>query len=109
MARRKGKKLFTKNALKALLFLCIIAAITLFFNHVLGFADAEHTETIMNEFYEQEENSVDVIYFGSSATQRAFVQPVAFHNDGIAGYSLACGSQPFVLTKYIMEEALKTQ
>ena len=98
MARRKGKKLFTKNALKALLFLCIIAAITLFFNFTLGFADAEHSETIMKEFYQQEENSVDVVYFGSSATQRAYVQPIAFHNDGIAGYSLACGSQPFMLT-----------
>ena len=109
MAKKKGKKLFSKNALRALLFLCIIAAITLFFNFTLGFADAEHSETIMKEFYQQEENSVDVVYFGSSATQRAYVQPLAFHNDGIAGYSLACGSQPFMLTKYIMEEVLKTQ
>lgn len=109
MAARKRKIKFSKNALRALLFLCIIALVALFLNDKLGFADAEHTETVMDEFYAQDRDSVDVIYFGSSATQRGFVEPVAFHDEGIAGYSIATGSQPFMLTRYIMEEALKTQ
>lgn len=109
MAAKKGKKKFSKNALRALLFLCLVLAVTLLLNNTLGFADAEHSETVMKEFYQQDKDTVDVIYFGSSATQRAFVQPAAFHNEGVAGYSIACGSQPFILTKYIMEEALKTQ
>ena len=109
MAENKGKKRSGKNALRALLFLCLIAAVTLGLNNALGFADAEHTETVMKEFYQQDKDSIDVIYFGSSATQRGFVQPVAFHDEGVAGYSIATGSQPFMLTKYIMEEALKTQ
>lgn len=83
--------------------------IVLGFNHFLGFADAEHSEFIMNEFYEQKDNTVDVVYFGTSASQRAYVNPVAFHEDGVACYTMACGTQPFVLTEYLMKEALKTQ
>lgn len=109
LAGKRKKKLITKNAVRAAVFLCLIVLIVLGCNYIFCFADAEHTETIMNEFYGQEENSVDVIYFGSSATQRAFVQPVAFHDEGVAGYSIASGSQPFMLTKYMMEEVLKTQ
>ena len=95
--------------MRTVVFLCLILLITLGFNQFLGFADAEESEHIMDEFYEQKENSVDVIYFGTSASQRAYVVPKAYHDDGIAAYTMACGTQPFVLTKYLMKEALKTQ
>lgn len=106
---KKSKVLFDKVPARALIFLCIIVAIVLLLNQNLGFADAEHSETIMNEFYEQDKDTVDVVYFGSSATQRGFVVPIAFHDEGVAAYSIACGSQPFILTKYLIEESLKTQ
>jgi hypothetical protein len=108
--KSKGKKKFlTKNAVRAAVFLCLILIIVLGFNHFLGFADAEHSETVMKEFYQQKENTVDVVYFGTSASQRAYVVPKAFHEDGIACYTMACGTQPFVLTENLMKEALKTQ
>ena len=109
MKAKGRKKILTKNAVRAGVFLCIILMIVLGFNHFLGFADAEHSEFIMNEFYEQKDNTVDVVYFGTSASQRAYVNPVAFHEDGVACYTMACGTQPFVLTEYVMKEALKTQ
>ena len=106
----KGKKIrHPWNAVRTVVFLCLILLITLGFNQFLGFADAEESEHIMDEFYEQKENSVDVVYFGTSASQRAYVVPKAYHDDGIAAYTMACGTQPFVLTKYLMKETLKTQ
>ena len=52
MAGKKKKKLFTKNAVRAVAFLCLIALVVLGCNEIFCFADAEHSETVMNEFYE---------------------------------------------------------
>ena len=109
MAGKRKKKLITKNAVKAVVFLCMIALVVLGCNKIFGFADAEHSETIMNEFYEQDKDTIDVVYFGTSASQRAYVNPVAYHEDGVACYTMACGTQPFILTEYLMKESLKTQ
>ena len=109
MTQKKKKSIFTANAVRMIIFLCLCAASVLICAHFLGFADAEHSDTIMKEFYQQDEDTVDVIYFGTSATQRAYVIPETFHDHGVAAYSMACGTQPFVLTKYLMQEALKTQ
>lgn len=105
----KKKKLFTKNAARAVVFVCLTAAIVLGFCLAFGFTDAERTNKVMEQFYALEDNSVDVIYFGPSVTQRAFVTPLAYHDYGVAECSIASGTQPFVLTRYLIEETLKTQ
>ena len=106
---KKKRKLLTGNAVRMLLFLCIAAGLVSACNNIFSYADHERSNTIMDEFYEQDRDTVDIVYFGSSATQRAYIIPKAFHEDGIAAYSIATGSQPFVLTKYLMKETLKTQ
>lgn len=106
----KGKKsLVTGNAIRAAVFLCLIAGIVLGFNHFMGFAGADRTNTVLKQFYRQQKNTVDVVYFGSSVTQRGFVAPVAFNDHGVASYSIATGAQPFVLTKYMMQDVLRSQ
>ena len=94
MAGKKKKKLITGNAVRAAVFLCLIALVVLGCNRIFSFADAEHTEHIMKEFYQQKKDTVDVVYFGTSASQRAYVNPIAYHEDGIACYSMASGTQP---------------
>ena len=106
---KKEKDSNKHNALRAAVFLCLIAAILLGFNHFLGFAGADRTNTVLKQFYDQEPGTVDNIYFGSSVTQRGFVSPEAYHEYGIASYSIATGDQPFILTRYLMEETQKTQ
>ena len=86
----------------------VILSVWICFN-IFDYADAEHTNIIMEEFYAQDDNTADVIYFGASGTQRSYIIPKAFNDYGIAAYSIASGTQPFVLTKYLMEEAQKTQ
>lgn len=103
------RKQFENNKVRAAVFLSIIATIVISCNHFIGFADASRSNIAFEEFYSKQDNTIDSIYFGSSVTQRAFVVPVAFHEYGLTSYSLACGTQPFVLTKYLMQEALKTQ
>ena len=95
----KEKKKISNNAIRAAVFLCIIAISVIVSANLLVFADAEYTNKVLEQFYDQDEDTVDVIYFGSSATQRGWVVPVAYHDDGVASYSLATGTQPFILTK----------
>lgn len=109
LADKEKKSIFRSNRVRAAVFLCLIAVIFLLLNKVFCFADAEKTNTIFEQFYATEEDTVDMVYFGTSATQRAFVVPWAYHNYGVAAFSVGTGRQPFVLTRYLMEEAEKTQ
>ena len=106
---REDKGILKSNAVRALIFLCIIAAAVVICTRTFGFADAERSNLVLEQYYDLEPDSVDVVYFGSSAVQRGYVVPAAFHEEGVSAYSYTCGTQPFVLTKYFMEETLKTQ
>ena len=89
--------------------MCLAALLIAGCSKVFGFADPDRTENVLGQFYELEDNTVECIFFGSSVAQRAYVNPVAYHEYGVPAYTLATGTQPFVLTKYLMKEALKTQ
>ena len=60
-------------------------------------------------FYEQEDNSLDVIYVGSSAIYRYDINVQNFNDYGFTSANLCTPAQPFAATKYLIEEALKTQ
>lgn len=103
------KAFFSKNINRAIVFLCLAALLTGFYNSLLGFTDAERTDTVLKQFYELEDDSVECIFFGSSVTQRAYVTPIAYHEYGVSSYQLATGTLPLILIKYLMKEAMKTQ
>lgn len=103
------KGIFKNNKVRLVIFLCLIAVVFIVCCCIFKFTDAERSNRVMENFYAEQENTVDCIYFGSSATQRGWVVPWAYHDEGVASYSMSCGTQPFVLTQYLMEEALKTQ
>ena len=98
-----------KNIIRFAVFMVIVLALVAACTGILGFADSENTGEVLEDFYDLEENTVDCIYIGSSVVQRGSVTPIAWRDHGIASYSFATGTQPFVLIRYIMEEAQKTQ
>lgn len=82
---------------------------------ILGYADrifaVKYSDGIysVTKFYEQKENTVDVLVLGSS---HAFVDintGVLWDEYGIASYILAGAVQPMWNTYYYLKEALKTQ
>ena len=103
------KAFFSKNRNRAVVFLTAAALLTAGCSHTFKFMDADRTNRVFEDFYALEENSVECVFFGSSITQRGCITPVAYHDYGITAYPLATGTQPFVFTKYLMIEALKTQ
>lgn len=92
-----------------LLFFALAAGLLFYLNCVFDLKDDKGSEKVFKAFYDQKENSLDGIYIGSSAVYRYFVPTQAFEDKGMAIFDLGTGSQPIVLEKYIIREALKTQ
>lgn len=98
-----------KKLVRVILFLILLVACVLFAQTRLGYDDELKTQHFLEDYYELDRNTVDVVCTGTSAVQRGWLVPTIYENYGIASYSLASASQPFCLTKHIMKEALKTQ
>ena len=60
-------------------------------------------------FYDEKENSIDVIYIGGSNVHHHFNNLLAYHLYGFTTYFLSSGIQQFTLTKSLIEESRKYQ
>lgn len=63
----------------------------------------------MKAFKEQDENSIDVIFLGSSRVFNDLYPDVFWEKYGIASYDLATPAQPVRSSYYCLREALRTQ
>ena len=63
----------------------------------------------MTNLYQQPENSVDVLVLGTSCGYAGVNTNVLWSEYGIAAYNLCCAEQPYWISYYYLEEALKTQ
>lgn len=61
------------------------------------------------DFYRLEENTVDVLFIGSSHVYYSINTCLLYDNYGVASYLLATPAQPAWISYYFLEEALKTQ
>jgi hypothetical protein len=60
-------------------------------------------------FYAEKRDTVDAVIIGSSPVAPAFVTPMIYGELGVTMYPLSSNMQRPVATKYLVEEALKTQ
>lgn len=60
-------------------------------------------------FYAEEDEKIDVVFFGNSHAHCTIDHGYLWDNYGIAGYTLSAGSQQIDSTRYFVEEALKKQ
>lgn len=97
------KKLFS-----TLFFFCILA----------GIAIGLHTATLnrsdegcvqLADFYKLDNDTVDVLFVGSSHVYYSINTCMLYDDYGIASYLLASPGQPVWISYYFLEEALKTQ
>ena len=95
--------------IRTLLFFLILCLSGIYLMHVFDMKDDKGAEKVFRTFYSEKENSLDGIYIGSSSAYRFWIPPYAFETNGMAVSNLGTGSQPVVLQKYIILEALKTQ
>lgn len=97
-----------KKIIKLTCFLFIFILLILHFHKIFSFKYGDGIYGLTT-FYEQEENSIDLICFGSSHIFQNVNTEILWDEYGIAAFDL-CGSiQPLWNTYYYMKEALKTQ
>ncbi len=97
-----------KIAIKIIAFVCLAAILLIACNSALSFKYLEGIKT-MNYFYEQEENSVDVLILGSSHAFKSFYPEILWEEYGYSSYVMSASIQPLWFSYYYLEEALKTQ
>lgn len=98
-----------KKSLRVMVFLIIAALLFLYLNRVFSIGNSDHNTQIFNAFYQQEEDTIDVVCIGTSATNRFFIAPEAYHEEGIAAFNLATMGLPMIFVSNLIEEVKKTQ
>ncbi len=97
-----------KKTLKIIAFLICAAVIFSVAVRILRFKSPDGIDQ-MHAFYENEENTVDALFLGSSHMYTNVNTGILWSDYGIAAYDLGGADQPFWNTYYFMKEALKTQ
>lgn len=101
------KKILLRGCAGLLAFL-LTAALFLWFHQVFNYKYYDGPSQVA-AFYQQPENTVDVLNMGSSRIFMNVNPAVLWETYGIASFDLCAGAQPLWNTYYFLEEALKTQ
>lgn len=102
------------NVIRSVAFLLILALSLYGINQVLlpkyiyRNSDWPTTSTY-NQFYEMEQDTVDVLFFGSSVAVNAFSPQEIYNTYGIRSYNLGSEQQSIFLSYYWLKEALRFQ
>ena len=97
-----------KNLVKATAFLLLSVLLLARLNGIFRLKRADGIRP-MEIFYEQEKNSVDVIFYGSSHVYSDINPAVLWREHGVTSFDLAGTLQPMWNTYYYMKESLKYQ
>lgn len=109
MASAKIKKIFDNKAVRVVLFVIIAALLLVYLNRVFTIGNSDSNKQIFNGFYAEEEETIDVMYLGTSATNRYFIPPMAYDETGIAAFDLATMGLPMFFVPDMIDEVEKTQ
>ncbi|MBP5594345.1 MAG: hypothetical protein J6Y02_03105 [Pseudobutyrivibrio sp.] len=99
---------------RSLAFLAILGAILYNVNEILV-PKTNHNSVIWsytdkyNQFYQMEENSIDVLFLGSSVVANAISPQEIYDDYGIRSYNLSSSGQSIFFNYYWLKEALKYQ
>lgn len=101
-----------KALIKCIAFISIFVLLFLYVQELLRdkWAEGEYNVTTkVRGFYEEEENTLDVIFIGSSQMYADMAPAVLFHEYGITSYDFCANEQPMWISYYYIKEALKHQ
>lgn len=109
MSSSKIRKMFDNKIVRIVLFLILAALMLIYLNRVFTIGNSDSNKQIFNGFYAEEEETIDVMYLGTSATNRYFIPPVAYNEEGIAAFDLATMGLPMLFVPDLIDEVEKTQ
>lgn len=98
--------------IKCIAFLGIFVLLFVYVQELLRdkWAEGEYNVTTkVRGFYEEEENTLDVVFIGSSQMYADMAPAVLFSEYGITSYDFCANEQPMWISYYYIKEALKHQ
>ncbi len=98
-----------KTGLRVLVFLIIAALLFVYLNQVFSIGNTDASKEIITSFYEEEDDTIDVIYMGTSATNRYYNPGQAYEEEGVAAYNMAIMGMPMFFVSTMIDEVEKTQ
>lgn len=97
-----------KKILMPIAFLLILVLIVMVIEPVFRIGEPRLNQ-IVEAFYSEEDNALDVVYVGSSNAYASWQAPLAWENHGIAACTYSVPSMPANALPYVIEECRKTQ
>lgn len=103
------KKIVFKSLFKVVIFTVVLVMLVTSATGVLAVSMCPRTYNAVTGFYEEEENSADAVYIGSSNVLAYWNPMLAWEEYGIAVPNFACNAMPISCLEYFLKEAHKTQ
>lgn len=105
MDMKKGK------LIRSFLFVVIGCVLIWIVSRPFGVSNSysEHAEMMLNGYYEEAENTVDVVLIGNSHVYRYWQSAFAWEEHGISSLPISTSDMPYGAMKNVTIEALKTQ
>ena len=107
--KEKAKRKPGKIILGAVLFLLCAGLLFCYLNKVFSMGDADANRQTFKAFYAEPKNTIDVMYLGTSASNRYFINPLAYEEEGMACFTIATMGMPMFFVPDLIDEVQKTQ
>lgn len=89
--------------------LVAVLSVSFYVMHSWGAFKFDRDSKYISQFYSEKEDSLDGIFFGSSAAYRYWCPPQAFDRHGMAVYCYGIQSMPLFYVQHYIDSALKYQ
>lgn len=112
---RTGEKNSAGSHTARRILLCVIGfllcAVLLFcyLNKVFSMGDADGNRQTFKAFYTEPADTIDVMYLGTSASNRYFINPLAYEETGMTCFTMATMGMPMFFVPDLIDEIGKTQ
>ena len=96
-----------KNTVFSILFLAIIFQSIVQLGYF--YRDKDQNIDTITGYYEQDKNSLDAVFVGSSSMYRFYISPQAWKENGFTSFTYSSAAMPFEATPYVLQEVNRTQ
>ncbi len=90
-------------------FLLCAGLLFCYLNKVFSMGDADGNRQTFKAFYAEPAGTIDVMYLGTSASNRYFINPLAYKEEGMTCFTLATMGMPMFFVPDLIDEVAKTQ
>lgn len=98
-----------KIILVIVVFLLCAGLLFCYLNKVFSMGDADANRQTFKAFYAEPKNTIDVMYLGTSASNRYFINPLAYEEEGMTCFTVATMGMPMFFVPDLIDEVQKTQ